>query len=292
MKLSRVLFGCALVLPLRAMEVDFNPDSPESPLPKIGNFRLRTAQQPVSLFGTQQTIVDKGDILLFNGLVNNKGSLASKETVAGVLYGMTDNWSVLAAVPYALELKDQECQTSGIEDIILHTDVALWKRESSHSAQLWTGLSYALFPTGNPRLAPPTGFGAPTVAVATTFSHTTVKFYSALSLLGFFHMTHNNMRPGNQFTYEYAAGYNLGHPMCGTLVGLLEFNGIHLKKNKIDCKTDPLSGGNIIFLGPSLFWSFANVVLQVGIQFPLVHKLHNPQERYSYRTAFLINWVI
>lgn len=277
---------------LGAMEVSFNPDSPESPLPKIGNFRLRSALQPFSLFGTQQTIVDKGDILLFQGLYSLNGVFSSKQTSSGVLYGITDSWSAIIALPAALEHKFEDTQSSGVGDLLLHTDVALYKRESSHSYQLWTALTFITLPTGNSHKVPPVGLGYPTLSVATTFSHTTVKFYCATSFLGTFNTSKNGTRFGNQFCYDYAMGYNWGHPLKGILVGMLEFSGIHIKQSKIDCVKNPLSGGNVLFLGPSLFCSFARFAMHMGIQFPILQRFNDPHERYNYRTAFIFNWVI
>jgi hypothetical protein len=260
--------------------------------PKKGNFALPAALQPIKLFGNQQTMVDKGDLVLFNGLANNKGSDATKVWLPGFVYGMMDTWSVYFAVPVILEEKEKGFQSSGVGDASFLTEFALYSRTSRRSAQLWTLQATMSFPTGNPLKVPSTGLGYPTWTLATLFTHMTVKFFCGAGLWTTLHSNFNGSREGHTVNYNLAMGYNLGHPMRGILCGLLELDGIHKQRDVITCVKNPLSGGNLVYLGPSLFWSFSNVILQTGIQFPVMQHFRDPTERFGYRAALLVAWVL
>jgi hypothetical protein len=50
------------------------------------------------------------------------------------------------------------------------------------------------------------------------------------------------------------------------------------------------SGGNTIWLGPSLLFSYRNIMVKGGIQMPVFQDLQGNQERDDFRAVFAIEY--
>src|SRR5580704_16379352 len=85
-----------------------------------GNLSLPTSQQPGPLFCFGQTVIDKGDFqgYLFGDAIWGKCNLSS-DLLPYIIYGITDNLSLTAGIPFALKFKENSCRSSGIEDLYL-----------------------------------------------------------------------------------------------------------------------------------------------------------------------------
>jgi hypothetical protein len=63
---------------------------------------------------------------------------------------------------------------------------------------------------------------------------------------------------------------------------MIEFDGSYAEKDKIQGKTDPNSGGNVIFIVPSIWLSSKRWILQGGIGLPLLQNLNGHQDKIKY----------
>jgi hypothetical protein len=63
---------------------------------------------------------------------------------------------------------------------------------------------------------------------------------------------------------------------------MIEFDGTYTEKNKIEGEIDPDSGGNIIFVTPSIYLASKRWIFQWGISLPIVQQLHGHQEKIRY----------
>lgn len=73
---------------------------------------------------------------------------------------------------------------------------------------------------------------------------------------------------------------------------MVEFDGIYTWKDKIQGVTDPNSGGNLIFLTPSIFISSKeSFLMQFGVGFPIQQHLFGHQNRKEYAVSLNIGWL-
>jgi hypothetical protein len=63
---------------------------------------------------------------------------------------------------------------------------------------------------------------------------------------------------------------------------MIEFDGTYSEKNKIKGTTDPNSGGNVIFITPSIWLSSKRWIIQWGIGFPVIQNLNGHQNKIKY----------
>lgn len=63
---------------------------------------------------------------------------------------------------------------------------------------------------------------------------------------------------------------------------MVEADGQYSEKDKINGIINPNSGGNVVFITPSLWISSKKLILQFGIGFPVVQDLYGNQNKMNY----------
>ncbi len=135
------------------------------------------------------------------------------------------------------------------------------------------------FPTGSGTKIPPTGFEAISFFLGATLNYSTVNWMVFTSYGGILTTTRHKTRFGNEIFYEFGLERYLPSP-CGWIFAMmLEFNGVYSWKNKIKGTIDPDSGGNVIYLTPSLWFSSKRLIIQLGAGYPIVQHLFGSQPK-------------
>jgi hypothetical protein len=73
---------------------------------------------------------------------------------------------------------------------------------------------------------------------------------------------------------------------------MIEVDGQYNQKNKIKGHSDPNSGGNAIYITPSLWVSSKNLLLQFGISVPVSQHLYGHQQHFDYALNFNCAWAL
>jgi hypothetical protein len=134
------------------------------------------------------------------------------------------------------------------------------------------------FPTGSNTKKPPTGFGAPSFFLGSTFSYTGIKWLFSNSYGGIFPLKGSNIQYGDQFLYQGGIGRNIPSPSGWIFAWIIEGTGTYSWKNKIGNVKDPNSGGNTLYITPSLWVSSAKILLQIGAGYPVIQHLFGKQK--------------
>ncbi len=71
---------------------------------------------------------------------------------------------------------------------------------------------------------------------------------------------------------------------------MVEADGQYTGKNKINGVKDPNSGGNVLFITPSMWISSNHLILQLGAGVPVIQHLIGTQDKNSYLLALNIGW--
>lgn len=264
----------------------YSKDADEEGQLKEGNLALPPSQQLSPLFSFGQNIVGK-DVLqaysYFDWLKGKKQK--SILAIPAILYGITEDLSVFINVPVFIKNKVCNNKSSGISDIYAQFEYAAYSKSSLTAVDMWTLLATLFLPTGSNKKNPANGLGSPAIFLGTTLSHLAIDWYVYTSYGAILTTPKNNNKMGNQFLYQFGFGRNIPTSPEWILTWILEFNGIYNQRDKFCGLFDVNSGGNIIYIGPSLWLSSKKFIFQAGISFPALQKLFGKQSKVDYFAA-------
>jgi len=222
--------------------------------PKIGNFSLPTSQQPAALFGFGGNIIDADEIqfYFFADTLLGKRRIIS-DAIPGILFGINDDSSIFFNVPIAPEFRDGRAKSNGFEDCFIQYEYAFYQRKKPLYIDQATLVTNITIPTGSTKKDPPTGFGAPSFFVGGTFYRTYVDWILFTAQGAILTTSDHGTKIGDQFLYQFGIGKNICTPHGLIYAWMIEIDGQYNKKNRIKGKIDSNSGGNIVFVTPSIW---------------------------------------
>ena len=250
----------------------------------MGNFVLPTSQQPGPLTSLGQNIVDKDQTLLFL-FADDYGGIGKHQVdiMPGILHGITDTLSVFFNVPVAASFKQDQNRSSGLEDAFLQFEYAFYTKKTSTLFDQATFVTNVTFPTGSSSKIPPTGFSSPSFFLGGTFSRMYTDWFVFTSHGAVFPTTHNTTKFGKEFLYQFGFGRNLFDIDSKWIYAwMAEINGQYSVQNTINGIVDSNSGGNIVFITPSLWISSKKLIFQFGFGLPVTQNLFGNQKRGTY----------
>lgn len=259
--------------------------------PKIGNFSLPNSQQPSGLFAFGGNIIDKGETQLFFFADDFEGrNKRTIELIPNMVYGITDQWSILFAVPYTPLLQEGEDKSRGIQDPFVQLEYAFYNKSTKGYTDQATILGNVTFPTGSTHKNPPTGFGSPSFFLGATYYRMMVDWFmftcQGITLTTAYHQT----KFGNQFLYQFGIGRSFPSPKGWIYAWMVELDGQFNRRNRIDGVIDPNSGGNAIYVTPSLWISSKELLFQFGVSFPINQSYFGHQRKFDYVLNLNIAW--
>ena len=173
-------------------------------------------------------------------------------------------------------------RSRGWEDLFIQLEYAVYTMKTLTSVDQATIVANMTFPTGSSKKNPPTGFGASSYFIGGTYSHMTTDWFAFTSHGAVFPTAHHQTKFGEQLLYQFGFGSNIPSPKKWIYAWMVEMNGQYTRKNKIQGVIDPNSGGNTIFVTPSLWVSSERIILQFGVGVPIVQHLFGEQRKYHY----------
>lgn len=262
--------------------------------PHIGNFALPFSQQMGPLFSFGQNTLLKNQIQFFFIPTDFAGKSQHYVTLApAVVYGVTNELSVLTSLPIAASYQYNNQHSAGLADAIAQLEYAFYSRSTSKYVEAATIVSNVSLPTGSSNKKPPTGFGSPAYFIGGTFSRMYVDWYGFTSLGAQFTTSHGGTQFGDNFLYQFGIGKNICTIDSRWLFAwILEADGTYTNNNRMHGHTDPNSGGNVVYMTPSLWVSSKKLILQAGVGLPVVQNLHGHQNRENYLLIADFGWTI
>lgn len=259
---------------------------------KEGNLSLPSSQQPSPLFLYGQNIVDKGDIqaeLYFD--VQKGKNKTYIDIFPGILYGVSDRFSLFFNTPFAPKYQLNCHQSSGIEDIFVQGEYAIFYKDKERSTNMITLLAALYLPTGSTKKNPPTGAGAPSFFLGSTVNHLSVEWYFVASPAVWLTTSNDDTKFGNQFFYQGCIGRNLwSKPDGWILTAIIELFGTYARPDKIDGSIDPNSGYNLVLIGPTVWLSTKRFFGQAGILYVAAQSYRGCQNSNKYLFSLDLGW--
>lgn len=260
--------------------------------PKIGNFALPLSQQLGPLLSFGQNIIGKNQTqfaLLSNNLIGTRQHTANISP--SLLYQITNDLSVFFNLPIAASYQEDHTHSAGLGDALAQFEYAFYTKQTTRFSDQATVVANMSFPSGSAQKQPPTGSGAPTFFLGTTLNHTSVDWFGFTSNGVTQTTSHDGIKFGDEFIYQFGLGRNfLTRGTQWMFAGLVEIDGQYTQRNKLNNITDPNSGGNIVYITPSLWFSSKQLILQLGMGFPAVQNLFGEQKENHYLIAGAFTW--
>lgn len=290
-----LLFLYILFEPLQSYALPNSPSKEvknDSP-PKVGNYVLPSSQQPGPLIGFGQNILDEDQTKTFlfsDALFGHKKHAIN--TIPYGVYGVTDDFCALLAVPIAANYKQNKRHSSGLSDMFLQLEYAFYNQDTSQFSDRATFVSAVVFPTGSATKQPATGNDSSSFFLGSTFNRTYVNWFAFTSPGVILSTSHNGQKVGNEYLYQAGIGRNFYTIDSEWIFAwLVEANGFYTEKARMKGRTDPNSGGNLIVVTPSLWISSKRVTLQFGVGLPVIQHLFGDQTKDKYLLASNISWL-
>lgn len=93
----------------------------------------------------------------------------------------------------------------------------------------------------------------------------------------------NGTKFGNQYLYQFGFGRNILGCKDKLIIALMvDIDGEYSEKDKINGVIDPNSGGNVVYITPSLWVSTKKLIFQLGVGYPIVQDLFGQQNKMNY----------
>ncbi len=84
------------------------------------------------------------------------------------------------------------------------------------------------------------------------------------------------------FLYQFGIIRNIPSPKGWVYACQLELDGQHQRKNRFHGNIDHNSGGNAIYVTPSLWISSKDIAVQFGVSVPVSQNLFGNQRKFDY----------
>jgi len=265
----------------------------ESEPAKIGNFILPGSRQPGPLIAFGENILEKNEtqVFLLTNYLNGKDK-QMVDQVPSLLYGIRDDFSVFFNLPIAVSFDENQHHSSGLEDSFVQFEYAYYLKTTSTHADQATIVGAAYIPTGSSSANPPTGFGSPSFFEGVTFNRTFTYWMLFTSYGALLTTEKDNTQFGNQYLYQAGFERNLFDIDNSWIFAcVVEADGQYTEKDRFNGVIDNNSGGNTVFITPSLWISSEKFIFQLGAGLPVVQHLFGSQDRSNYLLSLNLGWV-
>ena len=263
-------------------------------VPNIGNFALRSPQQPGPLLSFGQTLIGKNFFQLSLDTFSPYQIGGAFDTIyASMIYGISDTTSLYFSYPIQADAQTRVHRGTSLTDVSLQLEQGIYVAGNTRYQDQATLVGAITLPLQDASTMETVGYGAPTFFMGTTYNRTYVDWLGFVSPGVLITTTSKHIRLGSQFLYQAGLGRNIVAVTDKSMVfGLLELDGQYTEKDHIFGFANPNSGGNIIALTPSLWLSSNHFIGQVGVGFPIVQNLNGNQANIDYFIATSLSWTL
>lgn len=251
------------------------------------------AHEPI--FGLGPHTIFKGGVGIEMEIEGEKASGSDEEEKEYVLfneiiYGITADLAITFTVPYVLNRKQDdgkgEERSSGIGDLSLRTKYRFWRSDSPGMQDAAAVIAGVKLPTGDDDRTPRLGSGSTDFLLALTAARESLKWYYFSDIRYRFNTEGGGgLRKGNRLFADLAVGIRPWPTeyLKPDLVLIAELNWETFLRDELHGSDIRDSGGNRLFLSPSLFITYRNLAVKGGLQIPLHQNLNGEQPEVDYR---------
>lgn len=260
---------------------------------KIGNLAFPPSQQPSPLISFGQNIINRKEMQIQTVVTDFQGDRQYFiNIIPGLLYAFTDSFSIFLVSPFAVRYRDEHHHSSGPGDFTIQLEYAFYTKAHRTYYDQATIVANVTIPTGSFKKDPPTGVGSNSYFIGGTYSRMEINWFYFASSGGVFTGSSHRSKHGEQFLYQFGIGRRITSTSEWLLDWMVEFDGTYSWKDRIHGKTNPDSGGNIIYMTPSIWFSTKDTLFfQCGIGVPIQQHLFGKQNKNRYLLIMNTGWL-
>lgn len=260
---------------------------------KMGNLAFPSSQQPSPLVSFGQNIINRKQTEIQFAFSESKGKDQDFKTFnPQMIYAFTDSFSLFMVTSQALHYKQGKYHSSGPEDTVIQLEYAFYTKAYRTYYDQATIVANVSLPTGSAKKKPATGIGSKSFFIGGTYSRMKIDWFYFISSGGILTTTHKGNQFGSQFLYQFGFGRRIANTSEWLLDWMLELDGTYSWKNKMHRMIDSNSGGNIIWLTPSVWISTKkSFFIQFGMGFPIYQYLFGYQKKSTSMLLLNSGWV-
>lgn len=285
------------LLPVPATQND-NKDKDDTEAPEtskllaIGNLAFPSSQQPTPLISFGQNLISEHQFEYEMIPSYRKGKRECFFDISNnLLYAFTDSLSIYLNLANAIQFKQGKYHSDGFEDLIVQIEYAPYTQEHYTYYDQLSIIGNVTIPTGSSTKKPVTGAGSNSFFIGSVLSRMSINWFYFSAYGGVFNTSNHRNKLGNRFLYQYGFGRRIYNNAEWLVAWMCECTGELAMRDTNQGITLPNSGGNLIFVTPSLFMSTKrHFVFQIGFGFPIVHQLHGHQNRKEYLIQSKTSW--
>lgn len=279
-RLAIVCLLLALFAPLWGIE--------EEEAVPAGNYAVspRTQVGPLISFG--QTLIGQNAFFpqvysFFQQGPHNYSSVIAPSAI----YGIRDDLALFLFAPISLRNRGGPFHSSGMNDTLLQVEYGYYSLSRKEYSLQGTVLAAVQFPTGSSSKQPPTGAGWFSYFLGTTFAYLSDTWYAFVSPGVNIPTARHGTKEGVSYLYQWGiARYIAALSPQGWVFNLMvEFDGTYNQRSKVGGSTNPNSGGNVLFITPSICLASETLFIQFGVGWPAIQQLNGHQTRIAYAIA-------
>jgi hypothetical protein len=260
--------------------------------PATGNFAVRVSQQPAPFIAFGQNIINKHQFQLYLfGDYFHGSNQHFTDALPYAVYGLTDASSLLVSVPIAVNYHAGGYSSQGFGNVTVQYEHAFYTTSTKKYEEQATYVVAAMLPTGSTSSQPATGSDAFSYFAGMTYNRTYNDWLGFVSPGFNIPTTHNGNRAGTQYVYQGGIGRNIASVTSKwVLTWMVEADGLFVTKSRSDGFINQNSGGNTIFITPSLFYGRNNAIFQVGFGVPCLKQLNGEQSINGFFVGANAGW--
>jgi hypothetical protein len=260
--------------------------------PEVGNFILPYSQQPGPLFTLGQTLLAKNNAQIGMLAVDVNGKDEHfVDLFSTFIYGVTNTLSVGVVSPYAASYRIDDERSNGFEDTYLQGEYAFYSSSNRSYTDQLTAFGAVGIPTGSIDKMPPTGFGSTSYVIGGTYNREYVHWFMFAAGGSIIPRERNGTKFGTEYLYQSGIGRNIFTiNKKWIFAAQVETAGSYSERDKFEGFIDPNSGGNVIYVIPSLWLSDKHLIFQVGAGYPIHQNLYGQQKRLTAMVVGNISW--
>ncbi len=261
-------------------------DAKEHP-PHSGNFAI-PGKGPHPLLSFGENILPEGKVGSAVFADTRQAQSANvTEILPVVACGLRKDVSVLVAASTVLDSP----LGVGVTDIVIQFEHALYAKKTSTFTEQATIVVNAGLPINGAAAPQRLYISTSGFFMGATYNRTYTDWVFFTSYGGSLSTTKDEIKFGNAFLYQAGIGRNiLGIRDEYLLTGLVELTGTYKGQTLIANIVYPNSGGNTVFVTPSLIFATKRATFHVGMGFPVQQNLLGEQSRRQYILAGAISW--
>ncbi len=193
-----------------------------------------------------------------------------------LIYGLTPDIAVTAALPYAFGHEDRQ---AGFSDFALRGKYRFYRRDYLNGSDAFALHWGIKFPTGS--RAKLRGSGTFDTFAGLSFGRESRRHYAFADVRYQVSGTTENVNRGNVLNFDAAYGirpWKLEYLQPDVVI-LGEILGEITGKNSVNSIDDSNSGGFVLSFAPGILFSYRNIMIKGGVKIPVLENLNGLQEK-------------